>query len=1190
MRARFAAVFLVFALASSAGLHAADATHHEVRSPDGELTIAIDAGDKLTYSVLFDEETLIASSPISMTLSDGRVLGGGAHVEDATTRSQDTILHPVVRVKSAAIRDRFHELTVDFGDWDLVVRAYDGAAAYRFRTRLDGEIVVADEQVTFAFAADHHVYYPLEEGFVSHNERAYQHRRLSNISAEDLASLPALVDVDGGPKVLIAESDLRSYPGLWLRGTGGPALQGDLPRFVLEEHMSRDRDPVVDRRADFLARTQGTRSFPWRVLVVAKRDADLLEDQTVYKLGGELELDDTSWIRPGKVAWDWYNANNLFGVDFRAGVNTRTYEHYIDFAAKYGIEYVILDEGWYVLGDLMTTTPEMDVPHLFAYAAERGVSIIPWVVWKTLDEQLDEALDQFQRWGAAGIKVDFMQRDDQWMVDYYERIARAAAKRHLLVDFHGAYKPAGLDRRYPNVITREGVKGLENNKWSEEVTPEHDVTLPFVRMVAGPMDFTPGAMVNAQKDNFRAVFYRPMSQGTRCHQLAMYVVYDSPLQMLADSPSQYLREPEAMELLGPVPAVWDRTIGLDATVGDYVVMARRSGEDWYVGAMTDWDPRELDVDLAFLPEGSYRMEVWRDGVNADRYASDFARESRTVSRQDRLRIAMAPGGGWVARLTREERPEAVTFSWFEYQGKDEIFAEPLPEGTFQNPILAGFYPDPSIVRAGDEYYMVHSSFAYFPGVPLFRSTDLVNWEPIGHVLTRPSQLRVSRAGVSRGIFAPTLRYHDGVFYMITTGIDGAGGNFIVTATDPAGEWSEPFFLPEIDGIDPSLFFDDDGRVWLVHNGPPEGEPLYDGHRAIWLWELDLEAMRVVEGSRRRIVDGGVDLSRKPIWIEAPHIYRVGDWYYLFCAEGGTGPQHSEVVFRSRSLDEPFMPYDKNPILTQRDLDPARPDPIATTGHADVVQTPAGEWWAVFLGTRNYDRDDFNTGRETFLLPMTWKDGWPTILPPGTVLPYRLPAPKGLRPTAGAVPLTGNFTWRDDFTSAALGPLWNLLRTPEDPVYELHPGGGISLFPRPVAMDGDTQPAFLGRRQQHQTFSAATEVELPSTAGVTAGLVAFQSELHHYFLGVEKRGDGHLVVLERAAGSPPVEIARSPVEPAASLILEIEGDRDRISFYVRLPGAAERTTVAEDLDARILSTREAGGFVGTYLGMHARGRR
>lgn len=646
-------VLMAAAMAFPPDLRAQDAARHEVRSPSGRLTVVVHAGGELAYSVLSGSDLLIAPSSISMTLGDGRVLGAEPSVKSTETRSEDAVLHPVVRVKNEEVRDVYNELTVDLGDYDLVVRAYDDAAAYRFRTRLDGEIVVADERVTFTFAADHHVYYPLEEGFVSHNERAYEYRRLSGIGTDDLASLPALVDVEGGPKVLITESDLRSYPGLWLRGTGGTTLAGTLPAFVLEEHMSRDRDPVVDRRADYLARTRGTRAFPWRILVVAQRDADLLENETVFKLGGELELEDTSWIRPGKVAWDWYNANNLFGVDFRAGVNTRSYEYYIDFAARYGIEYVILDEGWYVLGDLMKTTPEMDVPHLFDYAAEKGVALVPWVVWKTLDDQLEEALDQFEEWGAAGIKVDFMQRDDQWMVDFYERIARAAAEHRLLVDFHGAYKPAGLSRRYPNVITREGVRGLENNKWSAAVTPEHDLTIPFVRMVAGPMDYTPGAMVNAQKDDFNPVFTRPMSQGTRCHQLAMYLVYDSPLQMLADSPSQYLREPEAMELLGPVPSVWDRTIGLDAKVGDYALVARRSGEEWYVGAMTDWDPRTLEVDLGFLPAGRYRMEVWRDGPNADRYASDSARETRSVSRGDRIRIELAPGGGWVARLTKE---------------------------------------------------------------------------------------------------------------------------------------------------------------------------------------------------------------------------------------------------------------------------------------------------------------------------------------------------------------------------------------------------------------------------------------------------------------------------------------------------------------------------------------------------------
>jgi len=350
------------------------------------------------------------------------------------------------------------------------------------------------------------------------------------------------------------------------------------------------------------------------------------------------------------VAWDWWNANNIYGVDFRAGVNTLTYKYYIDFAARYGIEYIILDEGWYPLGNLLVNAPDMDVDELFRYGKEKGVGIVLWVTWKTLEDQLEPALERFTKWGAAGIKVDFMQRDDQWMVNYYEKVAREAAKRHMLVDFHGAYKPTGLIRTYPNVITSEGVKGLENSKWSKDVTPEHDVTLPFIRMLAGPMDYTPGAMLNAQDKDFAASFNRPMSQGTRCHQLAMYVVYESPLQMLADNPSNYLREPECMEFLAGVPAVWDQTKALDAKVGDYVLVARRHGKDWYVGAMTDWTARTLTADLSFLGAGSYEAQIYQDGVNADRYAGDYKKTTRTVTAKDKIEVKLAPGGGWAARL------------------------------------------------------------------------------------------------------------------------------------------------------------------------------------------------------------------------------------------------------------------------------------------------------------------------------------------------------------------------------------------------------------------------------------------------------------------------------------------------------------------------------------------------------------
>jgi alpha-glucosidase len=435
---------------------------------------------------------------------------------------------------------------------------------------------------------------------------------------------------------------------LYLRGNSNESLYGKFPAYALADKAKNDRDVPVTKRADFIAKTKGQRSFPWRLLIVAEKDGDLIESQMVYKLAKPLQLDDTSWIKPGKVAWDWYNYNNIYGVDFRAGVNTETYKYYIDFAAKYGIEYIILDEGWYVLGDLMNIVEDMDMEELFRYAKSKNVGIIPWVIWKTLDDQLEEAMDQFEKWGAKGLKVDFMQRDDQWMVNYYHKITKETAKRHMLVDFHGSYKPTGLGRAYPNHITREGVRGLENCKWGDAANPEYNVTIPFIRMVAGPMDFTPGAMVNAQKDNFKPIFNRPMSLGTRCHQLAMYVVYESPLQMLADSPSNYLREPECMEFLAKVPTVWDETKVLDAKVADYVLVARKNGDEWYVGAMTDWTARELTVDFSFLGPGRHTIDIYKDGINADRIGNDYKKETKKISARDKMKIKLAPGGGWAA--------------------------------------------------------------------------------------------------------------------------------------------------------------------------------------------------------------------------------------------------------------------------------------------------------------------------------------------------------------------------------------------------------------------------------------------------------------------------------------------------------------------------------------------------------------
>jgi alpha-glucosidase len=636
----------LFLLAGEASAQSA----YTLRSPDKRIEVRVRAGDRVRYDVLLNGKTLLQDSTLSIDV-DRKTLGLTPKVRSAKERSHDGVVEPAVRQKFAKIRDAYNELRLDMeGGYAVVFRAYDEGVAYRLETSLpQGEVKVYGEEVALNFPDNYAVYYPQEETFFSHNERLFTPRPMKDIAPAAIATLPAVVDANG-IKIAIAESDVEDYPGLWLRGTSGNGLAALFPPYPLEEKLEGDRDFKITKAADYIAVTKGTRTYPWRLLGIAEKDGDLITNSLVYLLARPTTIQDTSWIKPGKVAWDWWNANNVYGVGFKSGVNTETYKYYIDFASKHGIEYIVLDEGWYKLGNVLAVVPEMNIEELVAYGRQRNVGIILWVVWKTLDDQLEPALAQFEKWGVKGIKVDFMQRDDQPIVNYYHKICREAAKRKLLVDYHGAIRSALMTRTWPNLISNEGVRGLEWCKWSADTTPEHDVTLPFTRMFLGPMDFTPGAMVNAAKRSFYQIFETPMSQGTRCHQLAMYVVYESPLQMLADNPSNYAREPEAMEFLGPVPSVWDETRVLDAKIGDYVVVARRKGGDWYVGAMTDWTARDVEVDLSFLPEGNFRMTAYRDGVNAGRFGSDYRKETSQVSKTTRVKVSLAEGGGWAARI------------------------------------------------------------------------------------------------------------------------------------------------------------------------------------------------------------------------------------------------------------------------------------------------------------------------------------------------------------------------------------------------------------------------------------------------------------------------------------------------------------------------------------------------------------
>lgn len=642
-----AAIGIVLCLATLARAQG----EYSLQSPDSRIEVKIRAADHLNYDVSFKGRPLLRDSRISVNI-DHKVLGPNATVASVKERSVDQVLEPVVRQKFAKIRENYHELRLELESGLAVTfRAYNEGAAYRLETSLpQAQVHVYGEEAVFNFAGDHTVYYPTEESFFSHNERKYLPQTMSQIAPESLATLPAVVDAGDGVKVAIAESDVEAYPGLWLHGTSGPALAATFPPYPLQEQLERDRDFKVVESADYIAVTRGTRTFPWRVIGIAEKDGDLLTNQLVWLLEKPSQVQDTSWIKPGKVAWDWWNFNNVYDVDFKAGVNTQTYKYYIDFASKYGIPYIILDEGWYKLGNLLDVVPDVNIPEIVAYGKQKNVGVILWVVWKTLDDQLQPALDQFAKWGVKGIKVDFMQRSDQLMINYFHKVSMETAKRKMLVDFHGDQKPATMTRTWPNLISTEGVRGLEWDKWSAETDPVHDVTLPFTRMFLGPMDFTPGAMINAQKISFAPIFQRPMSLGTRCHQLAMYVVYESPLQMLADSPSNYLREPQIMEFLGPVPSVWDETKVLDGKIAEYVVVARRSGRDWYVGAMTNWTPREIDIDLSFLPNGKYSMEAYQDGVNAGRNASDYKQVKSQVDKSTKLKLKLAPGGGWAARI------------------------------------------------------------------------------------------------------------------------------------------------------------------------------------------------------------------------------------------------------------------------------------------------------------------------------------------------------------------------------------------------------------------------------------------------------------------------------------------------------------------------------------------------------------
>ena len=642
---------------------------YTLNSPDRKITVKVDVDkENITYSVKAGETEVLLPSPIALQLATGEVLGKQASVQKAQTITYQGTIKPEFYKKNS-IADHYNQLTLSFkGNWQLQFRAYDDGIAYRFVTNRKNDLIVTNEENIYNFPKNYTIYAPfvnsnkpeIEQQYKNSFENLYHIMSVSELPSNKLTILPVMVELDNNRKAVITEADLEDYPGMYLLGTDKEnsikSMYAPYPKTEVQGGHN-NLQLLVTERENFIARTKGTRTFPWRVIALSEQDSQLANNDLVYKLAAPSRVADISWVKPGKVAWEWWNDWNLSGVDFRTGINNETYKAYIDFASEKGIEYVILDEGWAVnkKADAFAVVPEIDLKELVAYGRNKNVGIVLWVGYLPMERQMEEVCKHYSEMGIKGFKVDFMDRDDQKIVDFYYRLAETAARHKLFIDYHGAYKPTGLHRTYPNVLNYEGVFGLEQMKWSDPDVDQvtYDVTIPFIRMLAGPLDYTQGAMRNSTKDNYYPDYSNPMSQGTRCRQLAEYVIFESPFNMLCDNPTAYNREPECTKYIATIPTVWENTIVLNGKVGEYITIARQAKNgDWYVGSMTNWDPREFELDLSFLGNGTYKAEIFRDGVNADKVASDYKKETVSIPDNKKLNIRMAPGGGFAMRISQ----------------------------------------------------------------------------------------------------------------------------------------------------------------------------------------------------------------------------------------------------------------------------------------------------------------------------------------------------------------------------------------------------------------------------------------------------------------------------------------------------------------------------------------------------------
>ena len=628
---------------------------YNLNSPDNNLKGLIEINSRIHLTLTSGEKTLFKLGNISLETEVNSNPEAVLKVRKISRRSVNEIVRPEIREKAESLNNIYNELEILLsGNQSVTFRMFNEGLAYRFSTSAKDSLIVFRENLNLYFDNKDSARFQSTPTFNSSYETPYEHMAIKEIEKEKFCSMPFLVQKENGTFIIISEADLFNYPGLWVKNSEDNVLSAINPPYPkkLSYSGSLYNHGQVEQTFDYIARVKGTRNYPWRIFAVASGEKEIVGNNMVYLLSSPGVIKDYSWIKPGVVMFDWWGKNNIYGVDFKAGINTETAKYFIDFCAEHDFRYFLFDDGWCVNQDLLKPVPGLDLDDVISYAEGKNVDIMLWILWNSLQRQWDEAFAQFQKWGIKGIKIDFMNRDDQPMVEFYEAAASKAAGQKLIIDFHGAYKPCGLSRKYPNVLTREALIEFEYNGWTNHDNPVHHNLLPYIRMFAGPMDYIPATMRNSTRDNFRPIGDYPMGQGTRAHAMAMFVIVNSPLTMLPDSPSDYYRERECTQFLKEIPVIWDESILLDGKIAEYTVMGRRSGEDWYVGAITNWDKRSIELKTNFLGAGTFELEAIEDGINASSRAEDYKRNKLTFNAGDKIKLDMVSGGGWIAHIKK----------------------------------------------------------------------------------------------------------------------------------------------------------------------------------------------------------------------------------------------------------------------------------------------------------------------------------------------------------------------------------------------------------------------------------------------------------------------------------------------------------------------------------------------------------